>query len=74
MKKLKYDNTNSFFVQGESGGLLFDTDCAGTLPALYKAMKQNGIVAGVITPNLFHPLDNSSEGDYNNTCNETNVI
>lgn len=45
MKKLKYGNTNTFFIQGESGGLLFDTDYAGTLPAFYKAIKQNGIAA-----------------------------
>ena len=43
MIKLKYGNTNTFFIQGESGGLLFDTDYAGTLPAFYKAIKQNHI-------------------------------
>ncbi len=43
MIKLKYGNTNTFFIQGESGGLLFDTDYAGTMQAFYKAIKQNGI-------------------------------
>jgi glyoxylase-like metal-dependent hydrolase (beta-lactamase superfamily II) len=43
MIKLKYGNTNTFFIQGERGGLLFDTDYAGTLPVFYKAIKQNGI-------------------------------
>ena len=43
MIKLRYGNTNTFFIQGESGGLLFDTDWAGTLPAFYKAIKQNHI-------------------------------
>lgn len=37
--KLKYGNTNTYFV----GGLLIDTDYAGTLPAFYKAIKKNGI-------------------------------
>ena len=39
MIKLKYGNTNTFFI----GGLLIDTDYAGTLHAFYKALKQNGI-------------------------------
>lgn len=43
MITLKYGNTNTFFIPGDDGGLLFDTDYAGTLPRLYKALKQNGI-------------------------------
>ena len=43
MIKLKYGNTNTFFVQGRERGLLFDTDYAGTLSAFYKALKQNGL-------------------------------
>ncbi len=39
MFKLKYGNTNTFFIQGSHGGLLVDTDYAGTLSALYKALK-----------------------------------
>jgi len=37
--KLKYGNTNTFFMNG----LLVDTDYAGTLPAFYKVLKANGI-------------------------------
>ena len=43
MIKLKYGSTNTFFIQGNKGGLLVDTDYAGTLPTFYKALKQNGI-------------------------------
>ncbi len=39
MIKLKYGNTNTFFIRG----LLVDTDYAGTLPAFYRALKQNGL-------------------------------
>ncbi len=39
--KLKYGNTNTYFVRGTSGGLLIDTDYAGTLSAFYKALKTN---------------------------------
>ncbi len=41
--KLKYGNTNTFFVPGTNGGLLVDTDYAGTLPAFYKALKKNNL-------------------------------
>lgn len=43
MIELKYGNTNTFFIQGSRGGLLVDTDYAGTLPAFYKAIKANHI-------------------------------
>ncbi len=33
VSKLKYGNTNTFFIHGISGNLLIDTDYAGTLPA-----------------------------------------
>ena len=39
MKKLKYGSTNTFYING----LLIDTDYAGTLPAFYQALKQNGL-------------------------------
>ncbi len=39
MLKLKYGNTNTFFIRG----LLVDTDFAGTLPSFYRALKQNGL-------------------------------
>jgi len=33
MKKLRYGNTNTFFLEGSNGGLLIDTDYAGTQEA-----------------------------------------
>lgn len=41
--RLKYGNTNTFFLKGDSAGLLVDTDWAGTLPLFYKAIKENNI-------------------------------
>ena len=41
--KLKYGNTNTFFVRGAVGNLLIDTDYAGTLPAFYRAIKEHDI-------------------------------
>lgn len=58
MIKLKYGNTNTFFIQGSSGGLLVDTDYAGTLNAFYKALKQNGIRVkdiGCVLATHYHP-------------------
>ena len=43
MIKLKYGNTNTFYIQGANGSLLFDTDYAGTLFPFYRAIKQNSI-------------------------------
>jgi len=43
MIKIKYGNTNTFFIQGDHGGLLVDTDYAGTISAFYKALKHSGI-------------------------------
>lgn len=43
MIRLKYGNTNTFYLPGQTGGLLVDTDYAGTLYAFYKAIKQAGI-------------------------------
>ena len=43
MTKLTYGNTNTFFIPGSKGGLLVDTDYAGTLQAMYKALKRSGI-------------------------------
>ena len=56
--KLKYGNTNTFFVLGELGNILIDTDYAGTLPAFYKAIKAHGIKTGDIDYILathYHP-------------------
>lgn len=43
MDILKYGNTNTFFIRGDRGGLLLDTDYAGTMPAFYQALKKAGI-------------------------------
>lgn len=56
--KLKYGNTNTYFVQGVNGGLLIDTDYAGTMQAFYKALKKSGISITSITYILathYHP-------------------
>lgn len=56
--KLKYGNTNTYFIRGKNGGLLIDTDYAGTLPAFYKAIKENNIKTDDITYVLathYHP-------------------
>lgn len=58
MIKLKYGNTNTYFMRGTSGGLLIDTDYTGTLPAFYKAIKENNISTADITYILathYHP-------------------
>lgn len=43
MIRLKYGNTNTYYIPGHSGGLLVDTDYAGTLHTFYRTIKQNGI-------------------------------
>lgn len=43
MQILRYGNTNTYFLKGTNGGLLIDTDYAGTLPLFYKAIKAAGI-------------------------------
>ena len=58
VSKLKYGNTNTFFIQGTNGGLLIDTDYAGTLSAFYKEIKKHGIKFSDITYVLathYHP-------------------
>ncbi len=56
--KLKYGNTNTFFISGKDGGLLVDTDYAGTLSSFYKAIKEQDIRLSDITYILathYHP-------------------
>ena len=56
--KLKYGNTNTYFIRGTKGSILLDTDYAGTLPMFYKAFKANGISLKDITYILathYHP-------------------
>ena len=58
MIKLRYGNTNTFYIPGSDGGLLVDTDWAGTLPLFFKAIKTAGIEMKVITTLLvthYHP-------------------
>ncbi len=43
IQKLRYGNTNTYFIRGTKGGLLIDTDYAGTLPLFFKAIKEAGI-------------------------------
>ena len=43
MIKLKYGNTNTFYIPGSMGGLLVDTDYAGTQRAFYQALKAHGL-------------------------------
>ena len=58
MIKLKYGNTNTFFLPGSQGGLLIDTDYAGTLPALSRELKRQGLrlrdIAWVLATH-YHP-------------------
>lgn len=58
ISKLRYGNTNTFFIQGTDGGLLIDTGFAGTLPAFYKAIKEHNIKISDISYILathYHP-------------------
>ena len=58
MIRLKYGNTNTFYIRGESCGLLIDTDYAGTLPAFYRALKAAGLGLrdiGYILATHYHP-------------------
>lgn len=58
VSKLKYGNTNTFFVRGISGNLLIDTDYAGTMPAFYGAIKKQNIKISDISYVLathYHP-------------------
>ena len=56
--KLKYGNTNTYFIRGAKGSILLDTDYAGTLQMFYKEIKKNGIALKDITYILathYHP-------------------
>lgn len=58
INRLKYGNTNTFFIRGTKGNLLVDTDYAGTLPLFYKEIKKNNIKLSDITYVLathYHP-------------------
>ena len=56
--KLKYGNTNTYFIRGAKGSILLDTDYARTLQMFYKEIKKNGISLKDITYILathYHP-------------------
>ena len=56
--KLKYGNTNTYFIRGTKGSILLDTDYAGTLQMFYKEIKKKGISLKDITYILathYHP-------------------
>ncbi len=58
VSRLKYGNTNTFFIRGTTGNLLVDTDYAGTLPLFYKEIKRQNISLKDITYVLathYHP-------------------
>ena len=58
MIKIRYGNTNTYFLQGKDSGVWIDTDYAGTLPAFYKAIKEYDIKVADITYVLathYHP-------------------
>lgn len=58
VSRLKYGNTNTFFIRGTNGSLLIDTDYAGTLSLFYKELKKNNIKLSDITYVLathYHP-------------------
>lgn len=58
ISKLKYGNTNTFFINGSSGGMLIDTDYAGTINSFFKEIKKHDICICDITYILathYHP-------------------
>lgn len=58
VNRIKYGNTNTFFIRGTVGNLLVDTDYAGTLPLFYKEIKRQNISLKDITYVLathYHP-------------------
>ena len=55
---IKYGNTNTYLIHGTTGNLLVDTDMAGTLQGVYRAIKAQGIQVSDITYILathYHP-------------------
>lgn len=55
---LKYGNTNTYLIKGESANLLVDTDWAGTLQSFYLEIKKHNIKISDITHIIathYHP-------------------
>ena len=46
---IRYGNTNTFLIRGQTANILVDTDYAGTLPAFYKAIKQHKVTVSDIS-------------------------
>ena len=58
ISRLKYGNTNTFYIRGANGNLLIDTGYAGTLSLFYKEIKKHNIGLSDITYVLathYHP-------------------
>jgi len=58
VSRLRYGNTNTFFIRGAKGNMLIDTDYAGTLPLFFKEIKKHNIDVRDITYILathYHP-------------------
>ena len=56
--KLRYGNTNTFFIRGAKGNVLVDTDYAGTLMMFYKSLKANGLTVkdiNYVIATHYHP-------------------
>ena len=49
VSKLKYGNTNTFFIRGTNSSVLIDTDYAGTLSTFYREIKKHDIKLSDIT-------------------------
>ena len=43
MIQLRYGPTNTYYIPGRNGGLLVDTDTAGTMQGFYQALKANSL-------------------------------
>ena len=69
MKILRYGNTNTYYLKGNPGGLLIDTDYAGTLPGFFRAIKTADIsikdISHVIATH-YHPDHMGIIGDLQN--------
>ena len=50
--KLKYGNTNTFFISGKDGGLLVDTDYAGTIFSFISSIANTATAYGKDYKNL----------------------
>ena len=58
VKRLRYGNTNTFFIKESGRGLLVDTDYAGTLPMFFRCIKQADISIkdiGFLLATHYHP-------------------